>query len=145
MTPSSGSSTASLMTSSSAGLGAGFAFGAGTVVVGDSYAPPIPRSVARDCHVATERDEYSATGRRVRILRRAVRGEGAEPADRCAFRGAGRCLGETSGARAAQVRDDSGQVLCQTPSITFYVQQPNLFSPGATNGAPAVPGTPHPR
>jgi hypothetical protein len=42
----------------------------------------------------------------------------------------------------AQVRDNSGQILCQTPSVTFYVQQPNLFSPGAN---PAVPGTPHPR
>ncbi|HLJ39615.1 MAG TPA: DUF4124 domain-containing protein [Steroidobacteraceae bacterium] len=43
---------------------------------------------------------------------------------------------------AAQVRDGSGQILCQTPAVTFYVQQPNLFSPGASGGAPAVPGPP---
>jgi len=28
----------------------------------------------------------------------------------------------------AQVRDNAGQVLCQTPSVTFFVQQSNLFS-----------------
>jgi Domain of unknown function (DUF4124) len=44
----------------------------------------------------------------------------------------------------AQVRDNSGQVLCQTPSITFYVQQPNLFSPGAAGGASTAPA-PRPR
>ena len=43
---------------------------------------------------------------------------------------------------AAQVRDGSGTILCQTPSITFYVQQPNLFSPGMQGGVPAVPGPP---
>lgn len=44
----------------------------------------------------------------------------------------------------AQVRDESGLVLCQTPSITFYVSQPSLFSPGV-NGAPSTaPGTPRP-
>lgn len=45
----------------------------------------------------------------------------------------------------AQVRDGSGQIVCQTPSVTFYVRQPSLFSPGVNNGAPAVPGTPRPR
>jgi hypothetical protein len=30
----------------------------------------------------------------------------------------------------AQVRDNAGQILCQTPSVTFYVQQANLLSPG---------------
>jgi hypothetical protein len=29
----------------------------------------------------------------------------------------------------AQVRDSTGQVLCQTPPVTFYVQQSNLLSP----------------
>jgi Domain of unknown function (DUF4124) len=42
----------------------------------------------------------------------------------------------------AQVRDGSGQILCQTPTITFYVQQPNLYSPGMSGGVPAVPGPP---
>jgi hypothetical protein len=28
----------------------------------------------------------------------------------------------------AQVKDSAGQVLCQTPPVTFYVQQSNLFS-----------------
>ena len=44
----------------------------------------------------------------------------------------------------AQVRGPGDQVLCQTPTITFYVQQPNLFSPNAnTNGQPAA--NPRPR
>ena len=30
----------------------------------------------------------------------------------------------------AQVKDSTGQVLCQTPPVTFYVHQPNLLSPG---------------
>jgi hypothetical protein len=37
----------------------------------------------------------------------------------------------------AQIRGPDDQVLCQTPTVTFYVQQPNLFSPGA-NGQPGV-------
>jgi hypothetical protein len=36
----------------------------------------------------------------------------------------------------AQIRGPGDQVLCQTPTITFYVQQPGLFSPGANNGQP---------
>jgi hypothetical protein len=35
----------------------------------------------------------------------------------------------------AQIRGPGDAVLCQTPTITFYVQQPNLFSP-ANNGQP---------
>ena len=43
---------------------------------------------------------------------------------------------------SAQIRSTDGQVLCQTPSVTFYVQQPNLFSPGLQG----QPGTsPRPR
>lgn len=30
---------------------------------------------------------------------------------------------------AAQVRDSTGQVLCQTPSVTFYVHQPSITNP----------------
>jgi hypothetical protein len=30
---------------------------------------------------------------------------------------------------AAQVRDAAGQVLCQTPSVTFYVHEPSLTNP----------------
>jgi Domain of unknown function (DUF4124) len=30
---------------------------------------------------------------------------------------------------AAQVRDSTGQVLCQTPSVTFYVHQASLTNP----------------
>ncbi|MGB6604348.1 MAG: DUF4124 domain-containing protein [Steroidobacteraceae bacterium] len=30
---------------------------------------------------------------------------------------------------AAQVRDRTGQVLCQTPSVTFYVRMPSVTSP----------------
>jgi hypothetical protein len=42
----------------------------------------------------------------------------------------------------AQIRDADDQVLCQTPTVTFYVQQPNLFSPGMSG----QPGTsPRPR
>jgi Domain of unknown function (DUF4124) len=44
----------------------------------------------------------------------------------------------------AQVKDTNGQTLCQTPSVTFYVQQPNLFSPGA-NTAPGTGLPPRPR
>jgi uncharacterized protein DUF4124 len=43
----------------------------------------------------------------------------------------------------AQVKDPTGQTMCQTPTVTFYVQQPNLFSPGANanpgNGPPPKP------
>ncbi len=43
---------------------------------------------------------------------------------------------------AAQIRGPDDSVLCQTPTVTFYVQQPNLFSPGTS----AQPGTsPRPR
>jgi hypothetical protein len=42
----------------------------------------------------------------------------------------------------AQIRGPDDQVLCQTPTITFYVQQPSLFSPGVSG----QPGTsPRPR
>lgn len=37
----------------------------------------------------------------------------------------------------AQIRGPDDQVLCQTPTVTFYVQQPNLLSPAA-NGQPGV-------
>lgn len=30
---------------------------------------------------------------------------------------------------AAQVRDNTGQVVCQTPSVTFYVHEPSLANP----------------
>jgi len=42
----------------------------------------------------------------------------------------------------AQIRGADGQVLCQTPTITFYVQQPNLFSPGMS-GQPGTSPRPH--
>lgn len=42
----------------------------------------------------------------------------------------------------AQIRSQDDQVLCQTPTITFYVQQPNLFSPGM-QGQPGVSPRPH--
>jgi hypothetical protein len=42
----------------------------------------------------------------------------------------------------AQIRGPDEQVLCQTPTITFYVQQPNLFSPGVS-GQPGTPPRPH--
>lgn len=43
---------------------------------------------------------------------------------------------------SAQIRSPDGTILCQTPNVTFHVQQPNLFSPAAT----AQPGTsPRPR
>lgn len=42
----------------------------------------------------------------------------------------------------AQVRGTDDQVLCQTPTITFYVQQPNLFSPGVS-GQPGTSPRPH--
>ena len=43
----------------------------------------------------------------------------------------------------AQIRGEEG-VLCQTPSVTFYVQQPNLFSPANSGQGP--PGVnPRPR
>jgi hypothetical protein len=38
----------------------------------------------------------------------------------------------------AQIRGGGDQVLCQTPPVTFYVQQPTLFNPGVS----AQPGTP---
>jgi hypothetical protein len=44
----------------------------------------------------------------------------------------------------AQVKDTNGQTLCQTPAVTFYVQQPNLFSPGV-NAAPGTGPPPRPR
>ncbi|HEV2228614.1 MAG TPA: DUF4124 domain-containing protein [Steroidobacteraceae bacterium] len=45
---------------------------------------------------------------------------------------------------SAQIRAADGQVLCQTPNVTFYVQQPNLLSPGFQSGQ--QPGTsPRPR
>lgn len=43
----------------------------------------------------------------------------------------------------AQIRGPGDQVLCQTPTITFYVAQPNLFSPNANNGQPGA--NPRPR
>jgi len=43
---------------------------------------------------------------------------------------------------SAQIRSSDGTILCQTPAVTFYVQQPNLFSPGVSG----QPGTsPRPR
>lgn len=43
---------------------------------------------------------------------------------------------------SAQIRSPDGTILCQTPNVTFYVQQPNLFSPGVSG----QPGTsPRPR
>lgn len=42
----------------------------------------------------------------------------------------------------AQIRGPDDQVLCQTPTVTFSVQQRNLFSPAA-NGQPGV--SPRPR
>ncbi|HEV2285629.1 MAG TPA: DUF4124 domain-containing protein [Steroidobacteraceae bacterium] len=44
----------------------------------------------------------------------------------------------------AQIRGPGDQVLCQTPTVTFYVQQPNLFSPGGPNNGPPNPN-PRPR
>jgi len=44
----------------------------------------------------------------------------------------------------AQIRGPGDQVLCQTPTVTFYVQQPNLFSPTGPNTAQPVPN-PRPR
>ncbi len=44
----------------------------------------------------------------------------------------------------AQIRGADGQVLCQTPSVTFYVQQPNLLSPGF-QGQPQPTTSPRPR
>ena len=43
---------------------------------------------------------------------------------------------------SAQIRSPDGTILCQTPNVTFYVQQPNLFSP-ATSGQPGT--SPRPR
>lgn len=43
---------------------------------------------------------------------------------------------------SAQIRSPDGTILCQTPNVTFYVQQPNLFSPG-TSGQPGT--SPRPR
>lgn len=42
----------------------------------------------------------------------------------------------------AQIRSNEDSVLCQTPSVTFYVQQRNLFSPAAS-GQPGVSPRPH--
>jgi hypothetical protein len=33
---------------------------------------------------------------------------------------------------SAQIRSPDGTILCQTPNVTFYVQQPGLFSPAAS-------------
>jgi Domain of unknown function (DUF4124) len=43
---------------------------------------------------------------------------------------------------SAQIRSPDGTILCQTPTVTFYVQQPNLFSPGMSS-QPGV--SPRPR
>lgn len=43
----------------------------------------------------------------------------------------------------AQIRGSSQDVLCQTPVVTFYVQQPNLFSPAASQGQPTANPRPH--
>ena len=44
----------------------------------------------------------------------------------------------------AQVKDNNGQTACQTPSVTFYVHQPNLLAPGANvNPGTAPPPRPH--
>ncbi len=43
---------------------------------------------------------------------------------------------------AAQVLDQSDQVVCEAPSITFFVHQPNLDSP--TNQLPGTPIRPRP-
>jgi hypothetical protein len=44
----------------------------------------------------------------------------------------------------ALVKDPSGQTVCQTPTVTFFVQQPNLFSPGANpNPGTGPPPKPH--
>jgi len=40
---------------------------------------------------------------------------------------------------SAQIRSADGTILCQTPSVTFYVQQPNLFSPGMSGQPGASP------
>lgn len=42
----------------------------------------------------------------------------------------------------AQIRDADGQVLCQTPTITFSVSQPNLLNP-ATQGPRGSSPRPH--
>ncbi len=43
----------------------------------------------------------------------------------------------------ATIRSPADEVLCQTPSITFYVQQPNLFSPANSGQQPAPNPRPH--
>jgi len=40
---------------------------------------------------------------------------------------------------SAQIRGPDGTILCQTPNVTFYVQQPNLFSPGMSGQPGASP------
>jgi len=40
---------------------------------------------------------------------------------------------------SAQIRSPDGTILCQTPNVTFYVQQPNLFSPGMSGQPGASP------
>ena len=42
----------------------------------------------------------------------------------------------------AQIRGNDDAVLCQTPAVTFYVQQRTLFSPAAS-GQPGVSPRPH--
>jgi len=44
----------------------------------------------------------------------------------------------------AQVKDPSGETLCQTPPVTFYVHQPSLFTPAAPNNSNTGP-PPRPR
>ena len=44
----------------------------------------------------------------------------------------------------AQVKDNNGQIACQTPTATFYVRQPNLLTPGANvNPGAGPPPKPH--
>jgi len=43
----------------------------------------------------------------------------------------------------AQIRGPGGDVLCQTPSMTFYVQQPNLYSPANSGTVPSPNPRPH--
>ena len=43
----------------------------------------------------------------------------------------------------AQIRGAGQDVLCQTPPVTFYVQQPNLFSPANSGQAPSANPRPH--
>jgi hypothetical protein len=43
----------------------------------------------------------------------------------------------------ATIRTPDNEVVCQTPSITFYVQQPNLYSPANSGAQPAPNPRPH--